>query len=58
MNFTHAPHEIIRVGERTVVIYSWGSLTEETKPRVWENVECFDSAGQKIWTIHGMENCP
>lgn len=46
------------VGGRTLVLYKWSELSEESSPRVWENVELFDKNGRKLWTVNGMDDCP
>lgn len=58
MNFSFPPHQILRVGKCTLVIYQWDSLGNETSPKVWENVELFDENDKKLWTINGMEKNP
>lgn len=58
MIFPHSVLEVCNIGDKTLVVYIWDQLSEESDPRVWENVELFDESGEKIWTINGMESCP
>lgn len=57
MNFQHEPRQITEIDGKILVVYQWGELTEQTNPRVWENVQLFDQMGTKIWTVNGMERC-
>lgn len=50
--------EHAEVGDCTLVLYKWSSLSETSFPRIWENVELFDKNGNKIWTVHGMSESP
>lgn len=49
--------EHAKIGNCTLVLYKWENLSEDTSPKVWENVELFDPNGKKLWTVNGMKNC-
>jgi len=57
MDFPHEPLEIRELNGRYLVVYKWGNLTEQSCPKVWENVELFDDKGNKLWTVNGMDQC-
>ena len=57
MKFAYEPREVVEIDDKVLVVYQWGELTERSSPKIWENVELFDSQGKKIWTVNGMENC-
>ncbi len=57
MKFEHEPMEVIDIDDKVLVVYKWGELTEHSTPQVWQNVEMFDAAGNKIWSVNGMQNC-
>lgn len=55
INFPHEPLEVKQLGSQFLVVYKWGGLSENSCPKVWENVELFDEHGCKLWTVNGME---
>lgn len=57
MKLPHETIETVRIGDNVLVVYKWGKLTKTSSPRIWENVELFDRAGKKIWTVNGMDKC-
>ena len=58
MNLPYEVIDIRNINDKTIVVYLWDDLSEFTRPRIWENVECFDKSGQKLWTVNGMEEYP
>lgn len=57
MKFPYEPRQIIEIDGKILVIYQWGELSEQSNPRVWENVQLLDHLGTNIWTVNGMERC-
>ena len=56
MNLPYEVIDIRNINDKIIVVYEWDDLSEFTSPRVWENVECFNSLGQKLWTVNGMSH--
>ena len=58
MRFRYEAKEKKQISDRVVVVYNWDKLSSDTSPPISKNVECFDLAGKKLWTVNGMETDP
>lgn len=54
MQFPHRPLKVVELKNGVLVIYDWDNLSDDTSPKVNENVQFFDKAGNLCWTINGM----
>ena len=57
MKPAHQPREIHKIGNNTLVIYQWGSLSETSSPKVWKMSSFLIQVVKKIWTVSGVDNC-
>jgi hypothetical protein len=49
--------DYIKLNGNYIVVYNYSYLDDTTSPKIYENVECFDSQGEMLWRINSIDEC-